>query len=134
MEKKKYNLRSRKTDTIQIPLQLHLSDDNDFVTKLLGNKKSDMSHQDSDSSLSGSELDCDNIIQSDSDDAGPSGRLFDRLEVEAPRKDAHDLQFQETQSLVIQQILSQLTAISDRLEKLEKKPKKKTNDMTRIKG
>ena len=71
MEKKKYNLRSPKIDTIHIQLQLHLSDDNDYVTNLLGNKKSDMSHQDSDSSLSGSELDCDNIIQSDNDDAGP---------------------------------------------------------------
>ena len=84
-----------------------------------------MSHQDSDSSLSGNELDCNTIVQSDSDDAGPSGHLFDRLEAEAPSKVAHDLQFQETQPLVNQQILSQLTAISDRLDKLEKKAMKK---------
>ena len=107
MEKKKYNLRSKKSETIQIPLELHLSDDNDFVTNLLGHKNSTMSHQDSDSSLSGSELDCENVIQySDSDGAGPSGRSFNRLKVDVPSKVAPDLQFQETQSLVNQQILS----------------------------
>ena len=114
MEKKKYNLRSTKSETIQIPLELHLSDDNVFVTNLLGHKKSTMSHQDLDSSLSGSELDCDNVIQSDSHGAGPSGCSFNRLQVETPSKVAADLQFQETQSLVNQQILSQLTAINDK--------------------
>ena len=44
MEKKKYNLRSTKSDTLQIALQVHLSDDN-FLTNLLGSDKSDMSHQ-----------------------------------------------------------------------------------------
>ena len=65
---------------------------------------------------------------------GPSGRSFNRLHAEAPSKVAHDLQFQETQSLVNHQILSQLTAISDRLKKLEENPAKKTNDKSKIKG
>ena len=90
--------------------------------------------QDSDSLLSRSELHYDNIIQSNIDDVGASRSLFDRLEVATPSKVAHDLQFQETQSLVNQQILSQLTTISDRLDKLEKKPTKKTNDILKIKG
>ena len=42
MEKKKYNLCSPKTDTIQIPLEVYLSDDNDFITNLLGSDKSAM--------------------------------------------------------------------------------------------
>ena len=135
MEKKNYNLRSKKSETIQIPLELHLSDDNDFVTNLLGHKNSTMSHQDSDSSLSGSELDCENVIQySDSDGAGPSGHSSNRLQVDVPSKVAPDSQFQETQSLVNQQILSQLNAISDRLTKLEDKPIKKTNDKSKVKG
>ena len=135
MEKKKYNLWSNKFESIHLPLQLHLSDDNDFVTNLLGHKNSTMSHQDSDSSLSGSELDCDNVIQSsDSDGAGPSGRSFNRLQVEAPSKVSPDLQFQETPSLVNQQILSQLTAISYTLQKLEDKPVRKTTDKSKIKG
>ena len=134
MERKKYNLRSSKSESNQIPLELHLSDDNDFVMNLLGHKKNTMSHQDSDSSLSGSELDCDTILHSDTDGAGTSGCSFNCLQVENDSKVAHDLHFQETQSLVNQQILSQLTAISDRLQKLEGKPSKKTNDKSKIKG
>ena len=52
MEKKKYNLRSQKADT-QVSFDLHLSDDNEFITNLLGQQPQVMSHQDSDSSLSG---------------------------------------------------------------------------------
>ena len=88
---------------------------------MLGSENLKMSHQDSDSSLSGSELDCSAIVQSDSDDAGTSGRSFNRLEADGSDKAALDSHFQETQSLVNQQILSQLTIISDRLDKLERK-------------
>ena len=124
-------MRSNKSETIQIPLELHLSDDNDFVTNLLGHKNSTMSHQDSDSSLSDSELDCENVIQySDSDGAGPSGHSSG----DVPSKVAPDLQLQETQSLVNKKILSQLNAITDRLTKLEDKPIKKTNDKSKVKG
>ena len=42
--------------------------------------------------------------------------------------------FQETQTLVNQQILSQLTATNDRLSKLEDKPVKKTADKSKVKG
>ena len=73
MEKKKYNLHSQKSDTSQVQFDLHMSDDNDFVTNLLGQKQT-MSHQDSDSSVSDSDIDCGQIMQdSDSDGAGPSG-------------------------------------------------------------
>ena len=74
------------------------------------------------------------MLSSDSDGAGPSGHSFNRLQVEAPSKVAPDLQFQEIQSLVNQQILSQLTAISVRLQKLEDKPVRKTTDKSKIKG
>ena len=74
MEKKKYNLRSQKSDTSQVQFDLHMSDDNDFITNLLRQKQT-MSHQDSDSSVSDSDIDCGQIMQdSDSDGAGPSGR------------------------------------------------------------
>ena len=43
---------------------------------------------------------------SDSDGAGPSGRSFNRLQVENADKNAHNLDFQELQTLVNQQILS----------------------------
>ena len=66
MEKKKYNLRSAKTESLQMPIQVQLSDDNDFMTNLLGN--SSFTQQSSDSS-SDSELDCSVVVDgSDSDD------------------------------------------------------------------
>ena len=134
METKKYNLRSQKSDISQVQFDLHLSDDNEFVTNLLGQNHT-MSHQDSDSSVSDSELDCGQIMHdSDSDGAGPSGCSFNRLHVEKSNKAAHDSDFQETQTLVNQQILSQLTAINDRLSKLEDKPVKKTADKSKVKG
>ena len=134
MEKKKYNLLSQKSDISQVQFDLHLSDDNEFVTNLLGQKQN-MSHQDSDSSVSDSELDCGQVMHdSDSDGAGPSGRSFNRLHTDNSNKAAHDSDFQETQTLVNHQILSQLTAISDRLQKLEDKPVKKTADKSKVKG
>ena len=45
MEKKKYNLRSQKADT-QVSFNLHLADDNKFITNLLGQKSQAISHQD----------------------------------------------------------------------------------------
>ena len=71
---------------------------------------------------------------SDSDGSGPSGRSFNRLHVEKSNKSAHDSGFQETQTLVNQQILSQLTAINDRLSKSEDKPVKKTADKSKFKA
>ena len=134
MEKKKYNLRSQKSDTSQVQFHLHTSDDNEFVTNLLG-QKLNMSHQDSDSSVSDSELDCGQVMHdSDSDGAGPSGHSSNQLHTDDSNKAAHDSNFQETQTLVNQQILSQLTAISDRLQKLEDKPVKKTADKSKVKG
>ena len=50
MKKKMYNLHSQKADT-QVSFDLHLVDDNKFITNLLGQKSQVMFHQDSDSSL-----------------------------------------------------------------------------------
>ena len=76
-------MRSAKTESLQIPIQVQLSDDNNFMTNLLGN--SSLTQQASDSS-SDSELDCSAIVGgSDSDDVSTPGRLFDRLQPETPK-------------------------------------------------
>ena len=115
MEKKKYNLRSARTETVQIPIQVQLSDDSEFLN-LLGNTS--VAQQDSDaSSNSDSDLDLSAIVGgSDSDDVSTQGRSFDRLQVENPSTSAAV----PDQTLVNQQILAQLSAIGTRLEKLEK--------------
>ena len=114
MEKKKYNLRSARTETVQIPIQVQLSDDSDFLN-LLGNTS--VAQQDSDvSSNSDSDLDLSAVVGgSDRDDVSTQGRSFDRLQAENPSTSAAV----SDQTLVNQQILAQLSAIGTRLEKLE---------------
>ena len=114
MEKKKYNLGSAMTETVQIPIQVQLSDDSEFLN-LLGNTS--VPQQDSDaSSNSDSDLDLSAVVGgSDSDDVSTQGRSFDRLQVENPTTSAAV----PDQTLVNQQILAQLSAIGTRLEKLE---------------
>ena len=123
MEKKKYNLRSARTETVQIPIQVQLSDDSEFLN-LLGNTS--VAQQDSDaSSNSDSDLDLSAVVGgSDSDDMSTQGRSFDRLQAENPSTSAAV----SDQTLVNQQILAQLSAIGTRLEKLEQdKVHKKSN-------
>ena len=77
MEKKKYNLRSARAETVQIPIQVQVSDDSEFLN-LLGNTP--VAQQDSDaSSNSDSDLDLSAVLTgSDSDDVSTQGRSFDR--------------------------------------------------------
>ena len=114
MEKKKYNLRSARTETVQIPIQVQLSDDSEFLN-LLDNTS--VAQQDSDVSYnSDSDLDLSAVVGgSDSDDMSTQGRSFDRLQAENPSTSAAV----SDQTFVNQQILAQLSAIGTRLEKLE---------------
>ena len=114
MEKKKYNLRSARAETVQIPIQVQLSDDREFLN-LLDNTS--VAQQNSDaSSNSESDLDLSAVVDgSDSDDGSTQGRSFDRLQMENPSTSAAV----SDQALVNQQILAQLSAIGTRLEKLE---------------
>ena len=60
MEKKKYNLRSSRAEIVQIPIQVQLSDDSEFLN-LLGNTP--VAQQDSDvSSNSDSDLDLSAVV------------------------------------------------------------------------
>ena len=114
MEKKTYNLCSARTETVQIPIQVQLSDDREFLN-LLDNTS--VAQQNSDaSSNSVSDLDLSAIVDgSDSDDGSTQGHSFDRLQMENPSTSAAV----SDQALVTQQILTQLSAIGTRLEKLE---------------
>ena len=70
MEKKKYNLRSAKSNSLEVPVQLQISNDNDFITNLLDSQTLAMSQQESQNSSSDSDLDCSAIVnETDSDDA-----------------------------------------------------------------
>ena len=79
MERKKYNLRSVKSDGVQAPIQMHLSENHEFLMNLLGNSPAH-AQQDSGPNPSGSDLDGRALVNSsDSDDAGTQSCSFDRL-------------------------------------------------------
>ena len=94
----------------------------DFMTNLLGSNTLAMSQQDSQNSSSGSDLDYSGLMYgSDSGDASTPVRSFNRLEPKAFTSNTHENNSQDLQALVNQQILSQLSAITDKLTKLERK-------------
>ena len=67
MEKKKYNLRSVKTEVVQISIQVQLFDDNKIMTNLLGNPS--FTQQAFSDLSSNSDLDCSVVVHgSDSED------------------------------------------------------------------
>ena len=84
MEKKKYNLHSFKSDGVQAPIQMHLSEDHHFLANLLGDSPTH-AQQDTDPNSSGSDLDGSALVNlSDSDDAATQQRSFDRLATKVP--------------------------------------------------
>ena len=100
MEKKKYNLRSTKSDSIEVPVQLQISNDNDFVTNLLGSQILTMAQQESQNSSSDSELDCSALVnETDSDDASNPVRSFNRFEPEASTSSAQQNNSQDVQAI-----------------------------------
>ena len=129
MEKtKKYNLRSASSDT---QMQTQLGGDMEFVTQLLGVGPGTSSQQGCDDSQSSdSELNCSDVINaSDSDDTGSRNQSFNKFSQEQPGTSySHAL---DTQTIINQQILAQLTDTGQRLKKLEKTDCKKSNDVTK---
>ena len=119
---KQYNLRSTKPDSIQLPVQVQLCDDGEFMTHLLSTGSETLhDKQVGHDSSSESELDCSAIVgASDSDDSGtPVGRAFNRLHSEKSPSTSGSLD-QIAQTLVNQKILEQLSTIGKRLDALEK--------------
>ena len=131
MEQKKYNLRSARAESVQIPIPVQLSDDTEFLN-LLGNTS--VTQQDFDvSSNSDSDLDLSAVVGgSDSDDVSTRGHSFDRLQSETPSTSAA----MPDQTIVNQQILAQLSAIGTRLGKLEREQsvKKSKQAKTAVRG
>ena len=122
MEKtKKYNLQSASSDT---QMQTQLGGDMEFVTQLLEAGPSTFSQQGCDSQSSDSELNCSDVVN-----ASDSFSKF--LTEQSGTSDSHAL---DTQTIINQQILAQLTDIGQHLQKLENTDCKKSNDVTKHKN
>ena len=103
--KKKYNLQSGKSEGIQVPVQLQLSSDNDFIMNLLSSNTLAMAQQELQNSSSDGELDCSATInRSDNDNASTSGHSFNRLEPETSSHPTQNSDSNGVQALVNQHI------------------------------
>ena len=84
---------------------------------------------------SSSDLDCSGLLNtSESDDASTQVRSFDRPMVDSPGSSTSKTTTFDTQSLINQTILQQLTAIGERLDKIEQKTIKKTSGLHKSKS
>ena len=103
MERKKYNVRSAKSDGVQAPIQLQLSEDNEFLKNLLEMKSSGHTQQDSDPNSSITDLDCSGLVDtSDRDDENAQPRSFDRLIVDSASTSASKTMTSDMQAFIYQ--------------------------------
>ena len=124
------NLRSNKADHIQVPIQLQLNNDTEFLSQLLqtNNQAQQVTVEESDSSDE-SDLNCSDIVEnSDGEKTGEKETVkSDDVNDTAPDNAA-------VQQLINSRILSQLQTISHRLGKIEQTRGKKTNDPKKVKS
>ena len=100
---------------VQIPIQLQLSEDNQFLKNLLEVNSPGHAEQASDQNSSSSDLDCSGLLNtSESDNVSTQVCSFDRLVVDSPNTSTSKTMTSDTQSLINQTILQQLTAIGER--------------------
>ena len=129
-ESTNYNLRSNKADHIEVPIQLQLNNDTEFLSQLLqtNNQTQQVAAEESDSS-DNSDLNCSNIVEnSDGEKTGEKETVrSDDANETAPDNAA-------VQQLINSQILSQLQTISHRLDKIKHSRGKKTNDPKKVKS
>ena len=129
-ESTSYNLRSNKADPIQVPIQLQLNNDTEFLSQLLqtNNQAQRLTAEESDTSDE-SDLNCSDIVEnSDGEKTGEQETVkSDNADKIAPDNAA-------VQQLINSQILSQLQTISHRLDKIKQTRGKKTNDPKKVKS
>ena len=135
-----YNLRSHKDHTVQLPVEIQLSDDNQFLQKFLSlnsvNFEEDLNMSDSDSEGSVSDLNCSGIMQ-DSDNE-ENANVSNLQEGAGPSQQkqlhasSHTLDL-DVQAVINAQILEQLEKIGKCLDKIESKDSKKTADKSNSK-
>ena len=132
-----YNLWSSKHSTVQLPIEIQLAGDTQFIDSLLNSnpQASDIQGNMSDSDTSASDLNCSDLMQNSFDSVtnvkscsnGPSTSKSDNV---SSVKDSDS----DVQAAINAHILDQLNRIGKRLDKIENKDCKKTLDKTKTKS
>ena len=130
---RQYNLRSTSQETVQLPVELHMTQDSAFLRDLLTSQQASATGQVSDES-SINDSDCEALIAS-SDDVQASCNETENQQTSVKRSDPTESDSQSTSQQAINiQILAQLQSFGKRLDVMEKKSCKKSTDTTKIKN
>ena len=131
---RQYNLRSAGQGTVEVPVELHMSEDNTFMKELLVSQQEPTTGQVSDNDSSIHESDCEALIASSDDDNDSRQQVVNRHK-SVKKSDPIALDSQSTSQEAINiQILAQLQSFGKRLHDMEKRSSKKSTDTTKIKN
>ena len=130
-----YNLRSSKHSTVQLPIEIQLAGDTQFINSLLNSNPQILDTQGnmSDTDTSASDLNCSDLMQNSFDSVTnvkgcSNGPTTSKSDVSSLKDSDSDVQ-----AAINAQILDQLNHIGKRLDKIENNDCKKTLDKTKIK-
>ena len=132
-----YNLRSGKQNTIELPIEIQLAEDKQFIETVLKHSiVSDIDINMSDSDSSTSDLNCSALVNDSDND---SSVLTNSKNVAGTSQATGiDNPSQKSdpnmQTLINARILDQLDKIGQRLDKIENKTCKKSSDKSKIKS
>ena len=131
---RQYNLRSNGKE-VHLPVELQMAEDSTFMRDLLHAQKSSSSGQVSDNDSSINESDCEALIATSDDESG-SGNEGTSTQTFVKKSDPakSDVSQSTSQQAINMQILAQLQTLGSRLDAMEKKSCKKSNDSTKIKS
>ena len=136
--RRQYDLRSQKSSTFQVPIQIDTAENREFLEKLLkscdtneklnGSESSDISDLDCLGLLNAYD-DSDVAVTSKSDPANGQSSCSDENQATTSSHVGTN-----SQDLINREILQQLQTIGKQLDSLETKNCKKTTDVKKIKG
>ena len=131
---RQYNLRSDGQGIVEVPVELHMSEDNTFMKELLVSQQESTTGQVSDNDSSINESDCEALIASSDDDNDSQQPVVNRHKsVKKSDPTGSDCQSTSQEAINIQ-ILAQLQSLGKWLHDIEKKSCKKSTDTTKIKN
>ena len=130
---RQYNLCSTSQETVQLPVELHMTQDSAFLRDLLTSQQASVTGQVSDES-SINDSDCEALFASSDDEHGSCNDTVNQ-ETSVKKSDPTESDSQSTSQQAINiQILAQLQSLGKRLDVMEKKSCKKSTGTTKIKN
>ena len=131
---RQYNLRSANCDTIQVPVGLQVGD-TEFISRVFDKNNHSQNGSNSDSNDSQSDLDCLELLDLSNDDENSKSSnndLTKNSDTGSHMQASSSSADFSAQSMINQQILDQLQNIGHRLDRLDRKPVKKSSDLKKI--